>query len=172
MVSQANVEWLQQTGRRYLLGASRSELRRWKSELLDERDWRVVRDGEVKLLAGPGGAETFVLCRSRERIEKEKAMHERFSSRIEAGLSSLRNRLVQTRSRVDRSDVERQIGRLLERNRRAAQRFEIAVVEDPSAASGLRLTWTVRDRWDEWAQLSEGCYVLRTNVSDWSPEQL
>ena len=173
MVSQANVEWLQQTGRRYLLGASRSELRRWKSELLDERDWRVVRDGvEVKLLAGPGGAETFVLCRSRERIEKEKAMHERFSSRIEAGLSSLRNRLAQTRSRSDRSAVERQIGRLLERNRRAAQRFQIAVVEDPSAPSGLRLTWTVRDPWDEWAQLSEGCYVLRTNVSDWSPEQL
>jgi transposase len=173
MVSQANVEWLQQTGRRYLLGASRSELRRWKRELLNERDWRVVRDGvEVKLLQGPLGEETFVLCRSRERIEKEKAMHERFASRIETELGSLRDRLAQTRSCCDRSAVERQIGRLLERNRRAAQRFQIAVVEDPSRASGLRLEWTVREDWDDWARVSEGCYVLRTNVNDWTSEQL
>src|SRR5258705_7502399 len=28
------------------------------------------------------------------------------------------------------------------------------------------------DRWREWARLSEGCYVLRSNVTDWSPEEL
>src|SRR5262249_43114256 len=58
MVSQANVAWLQQSGRRYLLGASRAELKRWRKELLDERDWSVVRTGvEVKLCQGPDGAE-------------------------------------------------------------------------------------------------------------------
>jgi len=173
MVSQANVEWLQNTGRRYLLGASRSELRRWKRELLDERDWRIVRDGvEVKLCQGPCGEETFVLCRSRERVEKERAMHQRFSKRIEAELETLRDRLAQARAHADRSAVERQIGRLLERNRRAAQRFQIAVVEDLTRASGLRLDWSVREEWDEWTLVSEGCYVLRTNVSDWTSDQL
>src|SRR5208283_4705143 len=28
------------------------------------------------------------------------------------------------------------------------------------------------DRWREWAGLSEGCYVLRSNVTEWSPEAL
>jgi transposase len=173
MVSRANVEWLQKTGRRYLLGAARSELRKWKQELLDERDWKVVREGvEVKLCRGPQGDETFILCRSQDRIQKEKAMHERFSARIETELESLARRLRDSRSKIERSGVDRQIGRLLERNRRAAQRFQISVLEDPSQASGLRLDWTVRQDWDEWAQRSEGCYVLRTNIADWTPEQL
>lgn len=173
MVSQANVEWLQTSGRRYLLGASRAELRRWKKELLDEADWQQVREGvEVKLCPGPGGVETFVLCRSRERSEKEKAMHTRFAGRIEAELETLKKRLETSRSRLDRSTIDRQIGRLLERSRRAARRFEIELVEDGSQPSGLRLSWKVRNDWDEWAQVSEGCYVLRTNVADWTPEQL
>ena len=47
-----------------------------------------MRDGvEAKLCAGPEGTETFVLCRSVERREKEKAMHERFAQRLQkAGL--------------------------------------------------------------------------------------
>jgi hypothetical protein len=28
------------------------------------------------------------------------------------------------------------------------------------------------DRWRQWARLSEGCYLLRSNVLDWSPEEL
>lgn len=173
MVSQANVTWLQQSGRRYLLGASRAELKRWKRELLEERDWNVVREGvEVKLCQGPEGEETFVLCRSRERIEKERAMHQRFSAQIETALKALQRRLASARGPIARSTIDRQIGRLLERNRRAAQRFEIDLNEDPVQSSGLRLSWSVRTQWDEWAQVSEGCYVLRTNVTDWTPEQL
>lgn len=153
--------------------ASRAELKRWKKELLDERDWNLVREGvEVKLCQGPKGEETFVLCRSRERIEKEKAMHQRFSARIESELKTLQKRLESSRVSIARSTVDRQIGRLLERNRRAAQRFEIGLTENPEPPSGLRLAWSVRTQWDEWAQASEGCYVLRTNVTDWTSEQL
>jgi transposase len=32
MVSEDNVAWLQKTGRRYLLGASRAELKKWRQE--------------------------------------------------------------------------------------------------------------------------------------------
>ena len=173
MVSRSNIEWLQSTGRRYLLGAARSALRQWKPELVDEKDWEQVRDGlEVKLCRGPKGDETFILCRSTERLEKEKAMHERFADRIRSGLQSLERRLNQARSPADRSQVERQIGRLLERNRRAAQMFQIVVHEDRDLASGLRLEWSVHEEWDEWTRRSEGCYVLRTNVPDWSAEEL
>src|SRR5207247_5350330 len=87
MVRQKNVAWLQKTGRRYLLGASRSELAKWKKELLETDGWQQAREGvDVRVCLGPDGTETFVLCRSNERIEKEKAIHPRFSERIEEGL--------------------------------------------------------------------------------------
>jgi hypothetical protein len=51
-------------------------------------------------------------------MEKEKAMHERFSKRIEEGLESLTRRIEKSRKLLDRGKLERQIGRLLERNSR------------------------------------------------------
>ena len=38
--------------------------------------------------------------------------------------------------------------------------------------SGLRLEWSVKNEWDDWAKHSEGAYVPRTNVADWTPESL
>jgi transposase len=173
MVSAKNIAWLEQSGRRYLIGTPKSELKKWSREIAEAHDWRQVREGvEAKLCRGPDGTELFLLCRSVERREKEKAMHQRFATRIEAALQTLGRRLERTRQSPDRSRIERQIGRLLERNSRAAARYHIRLVEDPVVASGLRLVWSVRPEWDEWARYSEGCYVLRTNVRDWTAEDL
>jgi len=38
--------------------------------------------------------------------------------------------------------------------------------------AGCRLDWSIRPDWDDWARHSEGCYVLRTNVTDWTPQAL
>ena len=173
MTSADNVSWLQQTGRRYLIGANKQELKRFATELRDARDWNEVRDGvEAKLCHGPDGAETFVLVRSVERQRKEQAMHDRFAQRIEAGLQSLGRRIDASRKPLERSPIERQIGRLLGKNSRAAGRYVVRLVDDPSRAATLRLEWTRRAEWDDWSRHSEGCYVLRTNVSDWTSEEL
>jgi len=56
MTSAENLEWLQQTGRRYLLGTAKSELRKWARAIADAHDWQSVREGvEAKLCAGPDG---------------------------------------------------------------------------------------------------------------------
>jgi Transposase DDE domain len=173
MTSAANLAWLRQTGRRYLVGTPKSELRQWAGPLADPQDWQGVRDGiEAKACVGPDGTETFVLVRSQERREKEQAIHARFSRRIDEGLTRLARRLAHARRPVERSPVERQLGRLLARNARAAGRYVITLTADPSVAAGVRLTWTVRPEWEDWARWSEGCYVLRSNIRDWSPEDL
>src|SRR5208282_1860435 len=173
MTSAETVAWLQATGRRYLIGANKAELKKLAPQLTDARDWRQVRDGvEAKLCAGPDGNETFVLVRSADRQAMEQAMRARFCQRIETALVRLAGRLERARSAVDRGATERQIGRLLGRNSRAAGRYAIHLVEDTAVAAGLRLEWSVRAEWDEWSRHSEGCYVLRTNVSDWTPEAL
>ena len=92
MTSADNLAWFWQTNRRFLVGTPKSELKKWEKEIVEERDWRRVRDGlEVKLCKGPEGTETFLLCRSADRQKKEKAMHERFSARIQAGLEVFPN---------------------------------------------------------------------------------
>jgi transposase len=173
MMSQENIAWLNETERRYLIGTPRVEMKKWERELAAEDDWHKVRDGiEVKICPGPDGEETFLLCRSADRQEKERAMHERFAARIETGLESLGRRLERARRPLDRGTLERQIGRLLERNRRAAGRYQIRLVDDDRLPSTLRLRWSVHKQWDQWARQSEGSYVLRTNVRDWTPEAM
>jgi transposase len=173
MMSAENVAWLASSQRRYLIGANKSELKRLAPALVDGRDWRQVREGiEAKLCVGPEGSETFLLVRSADRQQKEQAMHARFCARIEQGLASLQGRLERARGAIDRSATERQIGRLLGRNARAAARYLIRLLDDATRPAQLRLAWSARPEWDDWARHSEGCYVLRTNVQDWTPEEL
>src|SRR6266446_4536360 len=173
MTSEDNLEWLRESGRRYLVGTPKTELRKWARQIADARDWHAVRDGiEAKQCVGPDGIETFVLIRSVERREKERAMHERLARRIEDRLVRLGQRVQRARRALDPRRLERQLGRLLERNQRAAGRYVIDFVPDPTVPAGVRLAWTARPEWDDWARWSEGCYVLRTNVADWTPEDL
>jgi transposase len=173
MISKENLEWLKEEKRQYIVGTPRSELKHWEKELIEKGGWKEIREGlEVKLCPGPGGSETFILCRSADRSAKEKAMHERFSKRIVEGLSGLSQRLEKAKKKVDRSQVERQIGRLLGSNSRAAGKFSVEVREDESHLSGIRVSWKEDPQWSQWATLTEGAYVLRSNVTDWQPQDL
>jgi transposase len=173
MVSAENIAWLNATGRRYVIGTPRTELRRFARQIGEKTDWRQIReDIEVKICGGPDGSETFLLCRSLSRSEKEKAMHERFSKRIEEGLGSLGRRIEKSQSALDRGQLERQIGRLLERNSRASARYSISLTEDKTTPAGVKLKWSTRPEWDDWAKLSEGTYILRSNIHHWTDQEL
>ncbi len=173
MASADNLEWLQEGERKYVIGTPKSELRKWEQELLDRRGWKQIReDVEVKLCHGPEGEETFILCRSAGRKEKDRAIRERFAQRMREKLESLGRRLERARKPADRIQVERQIGRLLGRNTRVAEQFQIDVTEDDSLPSGLRLSWKEKSEWAEWVDLTEGAYILRSNITDWSAEEL
>jgi transposase len=172
MASAKNLVWLRETGRRYIIGTPKSELKHCQVALAEPSGWRVIREGvEVKLIEGSAADERFILCRSADRRAKERAMHEKFSQRIEAGLERLRGRIAKAKKPLDKAQVHRQIGRLLQRNSRAAARFEISLPEADSAA-GFALTVHQSAEFDRWAAISEGAYVLRSNISDWSDEKL
>ena len=168
IASEANVEFLKAGGRRYIVGTPRLMLRRFEQELLRD-DWTAIRDGlEVKLCPSPDGDETFVLCRSRDRREKEAAMHARFEKRIEEGLRQIEAGCGQRKHKV--ATVAKRVGKLLGRNSRAAGLFDTDVVED--ADGRARLVWSKVEAWRDWATLSEGCYLLRSNITDWTPDDL
>ena len=173
MISEDNMEFLRAEGRRYIVGTPKSMLKQHE-QALTEDDWDSVHEGlEVKLVNGPDGDETFILCRSQDRREKEKAMHDRFEKRIEDGLVRLSGRLERAKKGPDEQQVQRQIGRLLGRNSRAAGLFDIRVKKiEGDGRPGLQVTWSKRREWRRWSELSEGCYLLRSNVDDWSGPDL
>ncbi len=98
-------------------------------------------------------------------------MHEKFSTRIEAALARLQGRIAKAKKPLDKAQVLRQIGRLLQRNSRAAARFETSLHDDASAA-GFSLRVRHCGEFDRWAAMSEGAYVLRSNITDWTDEKL
>jgi len=172
MSSAENLAWLRQTGRRYIIGAPKAELRKFATELAAPDGWREVREGiEVKLARWPGTGETAILCRSADRRRKEQAMHDKFSQRIEAALAKLGGRIDSSSKRLSAAQINRQIGRILQRNQRSAARFAITV-QAADCPAGFRLHVEHDQAFDDWAALSEGAYLLRTNIADWSDEQL
>ncbi len=168
MVSQENLEYLRAGGRRYIVGTPRSQLKRFEQELL-KADWQQVREGlEVKLCPSPDGKESFILCRSAERAAKEKAIHDRFEKRIEKGLIKQADSCRKKKQKL--GAIERRVGKLLEGNSRAAGLFRVEVVE--RMGGGVDVVWKKVEDWRAWAELSEGCYLLRSNVIGWDAEQL
>jgi Transposase DDE domain len=173
MSSADNIEFLRQENRRYIIGTPKSMLKKYEQQLL-QNDWSKVRDGlEVKLCADPEAnpsqpPETFILCRSADRAAKERAMHERFEKRIEEGLTRIVNAC--HRQKLDAIKVSHRVGKLLGQNTRAAGAFKTAITTDPTGRAILK--WEKVPGWRSWAMLSEGCYLLRSNVSDWTAEEL
>ena len=168
MASEEHLAVLQQEGRRYILGAPRSQLKQFEAELL-AKDWEQIREGlEVKRGAAPEGSETFILCRSAQRQAKEQAMHARCITKIAEGLRKIEAGCARKKQTV--GDIERRIGRLRERYSHAAALFKITTHRGDDGH--VRLCWEQDTRWQQWAALSEGCYLLRSNIADWSAEDL
>jgi len=168
MLSEDNLEFLQSQKRRYIIGTPKSQLKHFEQELLSG-DWEKIRDGlAVKSCPSPEGEETFVLCRSEARAQKEKAIHDRFEQRIEKGLEKIAESCRRRKQKV--GSIERRVGRLLGVNTRAAGLFKVEVKEGKS--SQVEITWQKEEAWRQWAELSEGYYMLRTNITDWNAGEL
>lgn len=173
MVSEKNLRFLRQRGGLYIVGTPKAMLRQFERHLLHD-DWREVQAGvEVKLVPGPEGNETFILARSADRRAKEQAMHQRFLERLQAGLERLQAQARAGRLRDD-GIANRRLGRLLQKNWRAAGAFEVTIkkLSQAEGKAHLRITWKRNRRWSEWAALSEGCYLLRTNLTASDPTLL
>ena len=168
MLSEDNLEFLQSRKRRYIIGTPKSQLKNFEEELLSH-EWEKIRDGlEVKACPTPSGEETFILCRSEARAQKEKAIHDRFEKRIEKGLEKMAESCRKRKQQI--GVIERRVGRLLGANMRAAGLFRVEVKEN--RAGQVEITWHKEEAWRQWAELSEGYYMLRTNVTDWKAGDL
>jgi transposase len=179
MVSEDNLQFLRDRGGSYIVGTPKAMLRQFEQYLTD-KDWHEVQPGvEAKLVSrpaeggDPGGDETFLLARSKDRAQKEQAMHQRFRHRLEEGLKKLQAAATAGRLK-DAGLANLRLGRLLAKCWRASSAYEvkIAPIEKPTGKATISITWEKNPRWTDWNELSEGCYLLRTNLPASDPAAL
>lgn len=168
IVSEENLASLRRRGGKYLVGTPRSKLKAVEKQLL-EGGWTRVRDEvDAKLVPMPDGTETYVLCRSTARREKERAIRRRFSSRMEKALKNLAQQVEQGRLK-DRQKVERRLGKIQARHPQVADLYETAVTERDGH---LAVDWKLIDERQTWREAREGAYLLRTNLEAETTEEL
>jgi transposase len=168
IVSEENLAAIGKRGGQYLVGTPRSQMKQFEQELLKD-DWIQVRpEVEVKKVAIPQGEETYILCRTQGRQEKEKAIRSRFSSRMEDALQRLA-RTIETGRLKDRNKMERRLGRIQATHPQVNDLYEVAVRETPQ---GVRLHGAIKEDRKVWRGLREGAYLLRTNLQAGTAEEL
>ena len=168
IVSEENLAAIRQRGGQYLVGTPRRQMKRFEAELLKD-DWTQVRpDVEVKQVAIPQGEETYILCRTAGRKEKEKAIRQRFSLGMERALQALEKSIASGRLK-DRYKMERRLGRIQARHPQVNDLFEVTLRDTPA---GVRLQWEMKKDREAWRDLREGAYMLRTNLQADSAEQM
>src|SRR5947208_11643290 len=168
IVSEKNLQAIRKRGGQYLVGTPRSQMKPFEKELLKD-DWTQVRpDVEVKNVAIPQGEETYILCRTAGRKEKEKAIRNRFSARMENALQRLAKAIEKGRLK-DRNKMERRLGRIQAGHPQVSDLYDVAVRD---TRGGIRLHWSIKEDRKVWRGLREGAYMLRTNLQAGTAEEL
>jgi hypothetical protein len=143
-------------------------MKQFEEELLKD-DWTQVRpEVEVKKVSIHKGEETYILCRTSGRKEKEKAIRNRFSTRMEDALKRLA-KTIETGRLKDRNKMERRLGRIQATHPQVNDLYEVALRETPA---GIRLHWAIKEDRKDWRALREGAYMLRTNLQAGTAEEL
>jgi transposase len=168
IVSEENLAAIRKRGGQYLVGTPRRQMKKFEAELLKD-DWTRVRpDVEVKQIAIPQGEETYILCRTAGRKEKEKAIRNRFSTHMETALAGLKKSIANGRLK-DRNKMERRLGRIQARHPEVNDLYAVTLRDTPA---GVRLEWEMKKDREAWRDLREGAYMLRTNLQADSAEQM
>ena len=169
IVSEENLAAIRKRGGQYLVGTPRSQMKQFEAELLNKENWTQVRsEVEVKKVAIPQGEETYILCRTTGRKEKEKAMRGRFSSRMEKALRGLEKSIATGRLK-DRNKMERRLGKIQARQPQVNDLYDVGLRE---TAEGVRLFGQIKEDRKAWRESREGAYLLRTNLQAQSAEEM
>ena len=171
IVSEDNLAMLRARGARYVVGTPKSMLRKFEAQLLAGGWEQAVESGvEVRTATHPDFAgDSFILCRSPQRREKEHAILATQADRLDAKLTAIQASVRAGRLR-DRAGAERRIGRWLGKFSRAEDLFRVELVPAEGPLEDMRVER--RQEAESWAALAQGAYLLRTNVEGEDPARL
>jgi transposase len=124
------------------------------------------KKSKIEVQTRHDGEQTYVLCRSEQRIAKDRAIRAKQEGRLRADIDSLAKRVAQ-RKLVKPAKINQAIGRLKERYPRVARYFDLSYA--PHTAT-LAAPFNA-DKHAKAEQL-DGCYLLKTDRTDLSGNEL
>jgi transposase len=172
IASASNIAWLSEHGYQYLVVSREGHAK----DPRDQESAVMVRKTEHNSVAvyreiDAETGETRLYCHSELKAKKEQAIRNRFHIRLEEGLDKLNAGLDKKGTTKNYAKILERIGRLREKNSRVAQDYSIEVIADADKNNAIRIEWKREFQSDQKDQHC-GVYCLRTNIPDWSEEQL
>ena len=171
VATEENLQWLRQQGRTYLV-VSRQRQRSFPA------------DGSVTKVATASGHEVQLLkeerrdgevvlyCRSEQREEKERAMHQLSAERLIKELQKWHDGLGSPGKTKTLEGVHQRIGRLKQRYSRAAQHYRIQVLPDDQKPQNAKaVTWESQPQ-PGFKATHPGVCCLRSNLAHWDEPQM
>jgi transposase len=165
--TQKNLDWLKEHGYGYLVV---SRKRRIEVPLLLEMV--TVRQDKQRLIQAalihnPDAGEIELYCHSSAKAIKEEGIRNRFEKRFEEELSKTQAALSKKHGTKRYEKVVEKIGRLKERFKRVARRYEIEVARDEKTDMATVIAWEKKEQDDR-----SGFYCLRSNRLDFKEQAL
>jgi transposase len=177
MAYESNLEEIRSRGYHYLVASRQGDRDKWIDEFERDESWEeVIREPSVlnpfqkKIEIGVKkrvrGEESYVLCRSEGRYEKDRAIWENKERRLLSDLEKLGSR-IQRGDLKNEKKIHESIGRLRERYPRQCRQYQILYDTESH-----RLSWGINT--DNKAKLENlaGCYILRTDRKDMSGDEI
>jgi transposase len=146
----------------------------------DAEDMKVIaedksRDFRVEVARREESNETWLLCRSTGRLKKDTGIRHRQEEIFLERLAYFKAGLTMKNRTKKYTKIMEIIGRLREKYPRASKLYDVTVVPDknqePEKTNAADIVWRKRTRYDDNTGL-EGCYVLRTDRTDLSDQEI
>jgi transposase len=161
-----NIEWMTGQGFDYIV-VSRKHLPEIPAGIemvkVRENDHRLVQAAIRMNTSG----EMEVYCHSSTKDIKEKGIQTRFEKRFEAALTDVQTALSRKGGTKKYEKVLEKIGRLKEKYRRVARRYEINVEKDDQSGNAVKIHWRMKQIDD-----TSGYYTLRTSRTDFNEKEV
>ncbi len=163
--SEATLDEMKTVNASYLVGTPRGKLKKFEQKLL-EQDWKSVQNNiQVKLIRQDD--ELYVLTRSKGRRAKEQSMRER-------KLRTLWNRLKKIRAmkNITRDELLMKLGTARKASGKAWRLVYVIIPPENVTVNRETFTFSLNRAKLKETRLSEGTYLLRTNVANSDPATL
>lgn len=165
MISDKNLAFFNEEGRRYVLATRRSALTKFMTELRDASHWQRLPDNpEVRVKLIERDSVYYLLARSKERQHKERAIRRGQRRQLKVGLRKLAERVEKGRLK-NRDKIVEAVGRLKSKFPKAQGFYAVAVAQDGTVTIVCHTTM-FRD-----ALTRDGAYLLQSNREGWTAQE-
>jgi transposase len=161
----------------YVVASRQPERDRWLADFEDTEGFSPVlrqpsplnpaqKKSSIEVKTQTADQQTYVLCRSEQRIAKDRAIRAKQEARLRADIDKLAKRIADARL-VKAAKINQAIGRLKERYPRVARYYRLSY-DEPNRTLSAEFDADKHLH----AERLDGCYLLKTSRDDLSGDEL